>query len=1325
MRRAAARLAGAGAAAAAAGLLAAPAAAAAGPAAARQAAVGVTRGAACAWAAAARLQQLSSWSLAAAAHQGQRRQHQQPWPVSLARQAAPVQAQLLPPAAAAAAAAAAAPLQWQAARGLLGVKVVKNYQDHNTARPKKYKIKTPSAVKRRVLVGEDGTMWRMQAGRRHKRYKKSRGRLAALRGMVPLHRAASAKLRKLGYKRSCPRHSRSGSRTMAPTFDEPIVAVQELVAAMVGLKCTSKQSGVYFKELAAHLSELLPTLRAELATLAEAAAFGEQPRPSQVKALHEFASALAAITSALGGTSSLGQAGGGGGSLSGSGGARPVASSKRPVLPPGVSTLNPDSYFHAREGLVLALAQHVAGVEALAVSADSRSLYTASRDSIVKRWDVGGGRPVCSASFEGHIDWVNDVLLFGERLVSCSSDRTVKVWATGDEARCLHTVQHHSDYVTCLAGSEAAGKVVSGGLRSEVITYDMETMTAHLIMPHTSGGAPGAPGGEPPASAAAPGDADAAAAAAAGVGGQAAGPPTRSVYALAMNRSGGLVAGGTTEGAIRLVDPRSGAKVMKLKGHTDNVRALLLNEDGTLLLSGSSDHTVRLWDLGQQRCVQTLAVHTDSVWALAASPDLSLVYSGGRDRAVYATHMGRRQAYLLAREAQPVRSMALSEGGTRLWVSTTLSSVNAYDLPHDYCGPAAQQHLTERARRAAAGAQQHAAQQGLGPQQGPGQQEQQEQQQQQQQQQQHEGGPPQGQQQQSQQSQQPGGQTQRGGAAGNGLPQGQGPGGALRGATSPPAAGRSLSGVGGRALMYGSSPSVRLRQSMDPGAGEEAPLLSPAVTIAGSPGLVALRVLSDKRHVLTRDSDGLVQLWDVDIAEVERRLFRPLYVESWFTPDVKLGALALTLEPPRCFAAEAYALDLGLRDVPDDQKVNLGAALLRNALAGWGRAFSRLYLSGAPLPGLDDPCAEGLPRFSDDAPPAVVSTSASGVAWRISAGAFTGREREGEDLPGWVAEAVLRGLLPYVKELKAAFALQPAPDSGLPSLLQGRLNAPRILQVMKVANYCATRLAEQGVSLATHAVGETPESQAPPDDGQQYLELTCNGLAVPYTMSIATVKKFIWKRSDDVLFVFRVADRDRLAPFPALGPRGGGGAAAPGGGAGARAGGSDACVICYAKFEHGEQLKLLPCLHMYHVACIDAWLQRDRSCPVCTADVVRAACLCLREDWSAHTVDAVAESSGSALRPPPLAAVAAAAAAEPGSVLAPPTPGGAAAPPRGGPFAPAPPAARGAVASAAAPLAPALAAPAHVALAMPPVGARGGAAAAAQQLARHSCPTGV
>jgi hypothetical protein len=41
------------------------------------------------------------------------------------------------------------------------------------------------------------------------------------------------------------------------------------------------------------------------------------------------------------------------------------------------------------------------------------------------------------------------------------------------------------------------------------------------------------------------------------------------------------------------------------------------------------------------------------------------------------------------------------------------------------------------------------------------------------------------------------------------------------------------------------------------------------------------------------------------------------------------------------------------------------------------------------------------------------------------------------------------------------------------------------------------------------------------------------------------------------------------------------------------------CVICCCDYEAGEQVKLLPCLHMYHQFCIDAWLERSHVCPVC------------------------------------------------------------------------------------------------------------------------------
>ncbi len=47
---------------------------------------------------------------------------------------------------------------------------------------------------------------------------------------------------------------------------------------------------------------------------------------------------------------------------------------------------------------------------------------------------------------------------------------------------------------------------------------------------------------------------------------------------------------------------------------------------------------------------------------------------------------------------------------------------------------------------------------------------------------------------------------------------------------------------------------------------------------------------------------------------------------------------------------------------------------------------------------------------------------------------------------------------------------------------------------------------------------------------------------------------------------------------------------------------NNVCIIC--REEMAERCKKLPCNHIFHVACLRSWFQRQQTCPTCRMDVL-------------------------------------------------------------------------------------------------------------------------
>ena len=321
------------------------------------------------------------------------------------------------------------------------------------------------------------------------------------------------------------------------------------------------------------------------------------------------------------------------------------------------------------------------------------------------------------------------------------------------------------------------------------------------------------------------------------------------------------------------------------------------------------------------------------------------------------------------------------------------------------------------------------------------------------------------------------------------------------------------------------------RQPPGPGAGAALSLETPLGCLPAAPGggLRRAELCGDRRRAVVQEEGGDTWLWDLvahrptthlgtfpdfEAARAAAAVHAPpAALPAWCTVDVRLGGVAVHLDPGSAFSVEAYAGDLGAPDAPDDQRLNVGHQALCCVLQRWAELAQQ---QRAGEGGGVAPAAVEAPTTSMFAwpqpPPTLLFQGPDGSRLRRDAAALT--LEDGPLLPPWATEAVLYDPPASAEPPKLSFLLLPAPGPGaLPPLPTNRLTAPRILKASKVRKYVASRLDLGGEAQLD---GDAAAVAWPPVDASDQVQLTCDGKLLGGETTLAMAYAFLWKQGGEM-----------------------------------------------------------------------------------------------------------------------------------------------------------------------------------------------------------------
>jgi len=211
----------------------------------------------------------------------------------------------------------------------------------------------------------------------------------------------------------------------------------------------------------------------------------------------------------------------------------------------------------------------------------------------LRAWEWGYLRHISdesSMTLTGHNHIVLSVAVSpdGQRVASASMDKTIKIWdvITGTELKTLT----NTDWVYCVAFSPDGKRLAIGDTSRKVSVWNLASGKQVMSCPYPE-----------------------------------------DVFRVSFSPDGKQIAAGGFPAIVSVWDAHTGAVLLELKGHRDQINDVAYSPDGTSIASASSDHTVRIWDAKNGTLFKILEGHAAAVSSVQWSGDGKFIFSGDGD----------------------------------------------------------------------------------------------------------------------------------------------------------------------------------------------------------------------------------------------------------------------------------------------------------------------------------------------------------------------------------------------------------------------------------------------------------------------------------------------------------------------------------------------------------------------------------------------------------------------------------------------------------------------------------------------------------------------